>query len=311
MFAGRFTMRQILVSVGPGVRSSVVRRAGRGERRGSVLCPRTAVGGGPLLHRRPEKLPKGGVPSTAARATRRGSSTQKNALYRAIFVTGDYSLTLSKLNSAVKKSHRWASKAEVDGWIASMPLLSKVMDDNVRYYSVLEPVESRLPQSRCDAVATSHTTATGHYQPTTQLLVDYVKAEYTDFILPYDRPLDILADFQLVVKKSIMPKTGTAKIWLPFPINTACQNAIELIALDPAGYLVGPPDVNASLGGIYLEIPVAEVGSAIVVRAAGAIQAVSNSGSSSILRRSGATTRKANSTGSTRKAVRTSSLARR
>jgi tetratricopeptide (TPR) repeat protein len=209
----------------------------------------------------------------AARYSKEANAAQlalaKNDWFRMECLLGEYSLTEGKLRSLIRKSYPWAAKAQVEGWIANQVLLSMPMDKGkLRYFSgEIDNLHYRNPEIM-DGMIEHNPGQAGTDAFIQALLDDYVNADYTDFALPYDRPLDILMDFQLRIKRSQLPKNGdgVVRVWMPTPINTGCQHGIQLLSLEPQGHLVGPPNVDADIGLAYFEIPVAEVKRDLVIR---------------------------------------------
>lgn len=189
----------------------------------------------------------------------------KNAGYRMTCITATYALTFPKLTSAARTTYPWASNREVAAWLATMPLLSMTMDNGIPYYFAEEP--DNLKFRNVEVMAGNIVYHKNSLNTSLdKLFNDYIQADYSRYELPYDRPLDILADFQFVLKKSKLPKSGIVRVWVPVPIRTACQEPLEILCLEPARYLVTPPDVNADIGVAYFEIPVAEVHKEVAFR---------------------------------------------
>jgi transglutaminase-like putative cysteine protease len=191
----------------------------------------------------------------------------KSGWYRAKSVLEEFVLSLARFKSKIRQKYPWASKDDIAGWIAGMPLIS--MDINgakTRYYSgELDNLRYRN-QDIMDAFIEYHGNPLSAFMDF--MLDEYVKADYGDFSLPCDRPMDMLADLQLVIKKSKIPKNGDGmvRVWWPMPINTPCQGSIIILSVEPAEYVVQAADPDGDIGVCYFEIPIAEITKDLVIR---------------------------------------------
>ncbi len=191
----------------------------------------------------------------------------KEGMYRTKSVLSEYSLSLSKFKAKAKKHYPWATSSEIDGWLGSMQLLTMDIDGGktMYYHSEIENLAYRN-QAIMDANMRYKGNPLKKFMDF--MLDGFVKIDYTDFNLPYDRPKDILADLQFIIKKSKIPKNGDGKVrvWLPSPINTACQGSIVEIYVSPSEYVVKKPDPGSDIGAVYFEIPVDKISKDLVIR---------------------------------------------
>jgi hypothetical protein len=195
-----------------------------------------------------------------------GLVNAKNAYCRTFFVTLSYSIPEGKLEKTVRKEYPWASKDEIEGWLGSMEMLSLTMDKGKRYFFGEEPSNLKFRNAAIMAGWIEH--KSNPLGTMMQMFMDdYIKADYSSYNLPYDRPKDVLVDFQLTIPKSKLPKAGVARVWMPLPINTDCQGGIQIISLEPAEYMLQQPDFNADIGLAYFEIPIDKVKKSLDVRA--------------------------------------------
>lgn len=190
----------------------------------------------------------------------------KDGWYRAKCVLEDFKYSLSKFKSSIKKKYPWATKDDIEGWlITKKPFISMDIDGGkTRYYTGEVDNLRYRNQDIMDGYIKDHNNSLSKFIDF--ILNSYAKADYSDFNIPYDRPKDILADLQLVIKKSKLPKNGDGfvRIWWPMPINTACQNSIVVISIEPSEYIKTDP--NGDIGICYFEIPIAKIEKELVIR---------------------------------------------
>ncbi|MFH1453686.1 MAG: transglutaminase-like domain-containing protein [Armatimonadota bacterium] len=72
-------------------------------------------------------------------------------------------------------------------------------------------------------------------------------------------PLSYLAKFSINIPHKKFPKKGTLKIWVPAPIQTACQQNVKTTAITPQEYLKSAPHTDEDIGIAYFEIPLEEL----------------------------------------------------
>ena len=192
----------------------------------------------------------------------------KDGLYRTKSVLHDFAYSLSKFKSSIKKKYPWATKDDIDGWLnTKKPFVTMDMDGGKTYYNTGEVDNLKYRnQDIMDANNGYHKNPMKKFMDL--MLNTYVKTDYSNFTIPYDRPMDLLADIQLVIKKSKLPKNGDGivRVWWPMPINTGCQNSIVVISLEPSEYIVQQTDPNSDIGICYFEIPIAKIEKELVIR---------------------------------------------
>ncbi len=195
----------------------------------------------------------------------------KNGVYRSQCILYDFSLTPSKFKSKLKKDYPWADMETIEKWISSKSdtLLKINMFENKTFYYFDEVANMKY---RDQAIMTRQNEYKGN--PLNNFMAffleNFVKADYSDYKLPYDRPKDILLDFQFIVKKSKLPKNGDGivRIWWPMPINTDCQNSITMISkhIEPTPSKIQEFNPDSNIGVIYIEIPINSVQKHILIR---------------------------------------------
>ena len=157
----------------------------------------------------------------------------KNSRFRMESILLDYKLNESNLKGQIKKVYPWATNGQIQNWTQTMGLLSMDLDNGKTYYYYDEPnnLRFRNPEVMAGYIEDKNNPMKSFMEG---FLRDYVDADYSQFHLPYDRPLDILIDFQLSIEKSKLPKTGTVRVWWPFPIKTDSQSEVQIISLEPS-----------------------------------------------------------------------------
>lgn len=68
-----------------------------------------------------------------------------------------------------------------------------------------------------------------------------------------------IASGAMTLPTEILGDTGTLKVWIPLPIETAYQGNITVLSVEPADYVVSEPVTTGDIGYVYLEVPVQEI----------------------------------------------------
>ncbi|MDD1686392.1 transglutaminase domain-containing protein [Methanoregula sp.] len=63
----------------------------------------------------------------------------------------------------------------------------------------------------------------------------------------------------LSIPTGILPKSGTLRLWIPLPIETASQQNVTIVSIEPAAYVRSTTGTGADIGLAYLEIPLESV----------------------------------------------------
>ncbi len=81
-------------------------------------------------------------------------------------------------------------------------------------------------------------------------------------LVPYDgsagtyvNPITWEGTETLTIPTSLLPKTGTLRLWVPLPVETPSQRNVTIIAVEPAQYVKSQTGTGADMGLAYLEIP--------------------------------------------------------
>ncbi len=191
----------------------------------------------------------------------------KNGWYRMRSIENEFSYSLRQFKVKIKRHYPWATASQVDNWLATKEFLTRTMDGGRTFYytSELDNLKYR-DQSIMDA--NSEYLGNPMKKFMDFMLNGFVKADYSGYNLPYDRPKDILADLQLSILRAKIPKDGdgVVRIWWPMPIERDCQGSIVDIHIEPAEYLVSRTDPASDMGMAYFEIPISEIKGRLVVR---------------------------------------------
>jgi len=76
---------------------------------------------------------------------------------------------------------------------------------------------------------------------------------------PYLDPVTWEGTGTLSLPRDLLPENGTLRLWIPLPIETAVQQNVTILSVEPATYVVSPPVTTADIGIVYLEIPLEEI----------------------------------------------------
>lgn len=76
---------------------------------------------------------------------------------------------------------------------------------------------------------------------------------------PYINPVEFMASGALSIAREKLPETGLLRLWIPLPVQTAAQDNIRVISINPAKYMKLPPRTSGDIGLAYMEIPLEEL----------------------------------------------------
>ncbi|MDD5085119.1 MAG: transglutaminase domain-containing protein [Candidatus Omnitrophica bacterium] len=76
---------------------------------------------------------------------------------------------------------------------------------------------------------------------------------------PYINPVTFLGAGSISLPRKDLPKTGVLKVWIPLPVQTAAQDNIRIISIEPEKYVKTAPTIDGDIGLVYLEIPLEEM----------------------------------------------------
>jgi len=79
----------------------------------------------------------------------------------------------------------------------------------------------------------------------------------TDFksdLSPYFNPREYLVEYSIKVDKDKLPDKGHIKLWTPLPLQTACQEDIEIIKIEPFEAVIGYPKTTGDIGYINFDL---------------------------------------------------------
>ncbi|MFP4496703.1 MAG: transglutaminase-like domain-containing protein [Vulcanimicrobiota bacterium] len=76
---------------------------------------------------------------------------------------------------------------------------------------------------------------------------------------PYINPIKFISTSSLIIPRVELPEKGIARIWMPYPIQTASQRNLEVISIEPSKYCRRVPQTDDSIGVVYFEIPLEEI----------------------------------------------------
>lgn len=71
----------------------------------------------------------------------------------------------------------------------------------------------------------------------------------------YVRPVTWEGTETLSIPAGFLPKSGTLRLWIPLPIETASQRNVTIVSVEPAAYVRSTTGTGADIGFVYLEIP--------------------------------------------------------
>jgi hypothetical protein len=71
---------------------------------------------------------------------------------------------------------------------------------------------------------------------------------------PFRNPISFTASYELKLDHSKLPPYQKIQSWIPFPINSASQNDVQLISAQPANAFLFPPKTDQEIGLIYSEL---------------------------------------------------------
>lgn len=75
----------------------------------------------------------------------------------------------------------------------------------------------------------------------------------------YVNPIPWEGTETLIIPTSLLPKTGTLRLWIPLPVETPSQRNVTIVSVEPAQYVKSQTGTDADMGLAYLEIPLESV----------------------------------------------------
>lgn len=83
------------------------------------------------------------------------------------------------------------------------------------------------------------------------------KIDITDFkseYSPYFNPKEYFVEYSIYVDKDKLPDKGHLKLWTPLPLQTACQEDINIIKIEPVEAVIGYPKTTGDIGYINFDL---------------------------------------------------------
>ncbi len=71
----------------------------------------------------------------------------------------------------------------------------------------------------------------------------------------YDYPVTYIGKYRVDIPRSELPPSGIFKMWFPLPITLGYQQPVEVLSIEPAGYVVLPPSNSGDISTLYMEVP--------------------------------------------------------
>jgi len=84
---------------------------------------------------------------------------------------------------------------------------------------------------------------------------------------PISGPVDYLAEVTLDLPRRELPKTGAIGLYIPLPIQTACQSDARLVSILPAELVNTVSRTDGDIGYVYIEVPLDSMKEDLSVRA--------------------------------------------
>lgn len=75
---------------------------------------------------------------------------------------------------------------------------------------------------------------------------------------PYFNPREYIVEYSIQVEKEKLPREGHIKLWIPLPLQTACQEGFKLIKLEPSEAVVAYPKTTGDIAYVLLDLDMAE-----------------------------------------------------
>lgn len=89
-------------------------------------------------------------------------------------------------------------------------------------------------------------------------ITNFVEKPIFNATNPYQAPVTYRAIEKVDIPRQLLPNNGTIQIWIPLPINTACQT-VTIESIDPQTYVKQPPSIDQEIGLLYLSVPLEQL----------------------------------------------------
>jgi hypothetical protein len=71
---------------------------------------------------------------------------------------------------------------------------------------------------------------------------------------PYFNQREYLVDYSIQVDKEKLPAEGHIRLWVPLPLQTACQRGFKLIKAEPSAAVIGYPKTSGDVAYIHFDL---------------------------------------------------------
>lgn len=189
-----------------------------------------------------------------ARGNAAGAQTALNGRMRAERMVLEFPFSLTAIQAAVNESFPDVPAERKAAWLSPGESQQIVSDGEVLYY---ENTLANIYFHNPDLIRARNAKAghTGIYDD----VKDFVFAPATPGVGPFLNPVTWEGTGTLSLPRDQLPDNGTLRLWIPLPVETAVQQNVTIIAIEPAAYVASSPVTEGDIGMVYLEIPLEEI----------------------------------------------------
>jgi len=181
----------------------------------------------------------------------------RDAGSRCLKMVVTYPFTADVMRELAKASLEGVTDAVVDQWIADGRIDHVKMGETTYYFMQYDNTVQHIYYPRFQNKDHSHD---AQVVKAKKALFDYILKPQTDpDWKTMRRPLVIDAAMSVNIPRDSMPHEGTVRFWFPLPILSDAQRDVEIVSVKPARYVKGPARIDAEIGQLYMEVPLAEL----------------------------------------------------
>ncbi|NYT07807.1 MAG: transglutaminase domain-containing protein, partial [Methanomicrobiales archaeon] len=183
-----------------------------------------------------------------------GARTALNGRMRAERMVLEFPFNLTAIQAAVNETFPDIPAARKAVWLSPGQSQQIVSDGEVLYYeNTIANVYFHNPDlMHARNAKEGHT---GIYDDVKDLVFAPAMPEEG----PYLNPVTWEGTGTLSLPRDLLPENGTLRLWVPLPVETAVQQNVTILAVEPAVYVTVPPMTTGDIGIVYLEIPLEEI----------------------------------------------------
>ncbi|MEQ8225022.1 MAG: transglutaminase-like domain-containing protein, partial [Candidatus Eremiobacterota bacterium] len=181
------------------------------------------------------------------------------SVYRINKICLDYLYTEDKVKEMLSEKFKNTPEEVRNSWIKER--IDNIMMEGTKYYSTnfLENLVSRYSDIKSNDPE-DYEKNKKNFAKLKNIIYPPSESNYSRALWQsYRNPITFMGTHTFDIPKDTLPKTGLLKLWFPIPVLTGSQRDIKIISITPEEYVKIPPQIDADLGLIYMEIPLENI----------------------------------------------------